>query len=74
MSEFKIEKGVPLPTSATARKYPYREMHPNDSFFVPGATTGKFNPCVFATRNPGWKFVTRAEKGGVRVWCVARPT
>ena len=40
MTEFKIERGVPVPDKNTGRsqKYPWHHMTPGDSVFFPGRT------------------------------------
>lgn len=72
-SEFKIEKGVPVPLGRHNRggacKYPWNEMEPGDSFFVPGRALRNFNIVAPANRRYAPKrFVARTVKGGVRVW------
>ena len=71
MSEFKIEKNVPLPRSRS--KYPWTEMEVGDSFFVPGRDGDAVIGCFGKqAKDWGWKFSarTRHEQGifGVRVW------
>ena len=74
MSEFKIEKGVPMPDNRNygATRYPFRQMEVGDSLFVPGQTTATFSgvPGGWA-RRAGFKFACRTVEGGVRVWRVA---
>jgi hypothetical protein len=38
VSAFKIDKDVPAPESGQRRTYPFSDMQPGDSFFVPGRT------------------------------------
>lgn len=78
----KIEKGIALPARGRAipAKYPWAEMAPGDSFFVPNFTvapksiTGKTAMSVHAGKkiHPGskWTMRTVTENGikGVRVW------
>lgn len=66
-----IDRGVPLPPSMMGEgprpnRFPWRDMKIGDSFWV--------NACNRAavTSNgakiTGWKFVSRTEGGGFRVW------
>lgn len=73
MSEFPIEKGVPL-TSASA-KYPFRDMEPGDSFFVPGATKEECNRVQAAfdywnlvSGGRMYRLARRKQQDGVRFW------
>jgi len=76
MSEkaFKIEKGVPVPPPKSGRyaKYPFAKMDIGDSFFASEHPT-KVRPAAswWANRHAGFKFQTRKEGDGVRVWRVA---
>lgn len=73
-----IEKGVPMPSPKTPR-YPFSQMQPGDSFFVPISTAGPASvaaaKCIFVRGHPGWKFQVKLMKGekGTRVWLVSRP-
>lgn len=75
MSEFKIEKGIPQPARSGGRysKYPFREMKVGDSFLAEtsDASVIRSNVAVFSRRNPGYKFSTRKEGTGIRVWRIA---
>lgn len=81
----KIDKGVPMTDSrsrTSVQKYPWRDMRPGDSFFVPNAghaTTRDRKPgfkifhAGFGKRiHPGSRWVTRAATvdgvTGLRVW------
>lgn len=76
-SEFKIEKGIPIPRSAHHRKYPFANMSVGDSVFIPrgkwsdlaAAVTGI---CSAVRSYRDMKFTTRrdVENDGVRVWRV----
>lgn len=76
-SHWTIEKGVPIPPPFKKRnththrpKYPWSDMVPGDSFFVPDIPSASMS-CTVATRerrNPGEKYTVRARAGGVRVW------
>ena len=84
-----IEKNIPLPVEARGglRKfdhyYPFEEMLPGDSFWVPSSTEYTAGAVTKFARKSGWKFVTRGQgkdgeknselgKGsrGTRVWRV----
>lgn len=75
-TEFKIEKGVPVPNTAKGGgrvpHYPFAAMGVGDSFFVAGKTAATFSGTV-----AGWalrhnvKFMCRTVDGGVRVWRTA---
>jgi hypothetical protein len=74
MSEFKIEPGIPLPSSRRSR-YPWADMMVGDSFFVSeetpfvnvvsaaSATQRKLRKQGFGTT-----FIARRVPGGTRVW------
>ena len=67
MDEIKIEKGIPIPERS---KYPFAEMKPGDSIFIPGK---KANQLSLAThtqklRAKGWRFCSRTVDDGARVW------
>ena len=76
MSDFPIEKDIPLPTTGRRVKYPFKDMEVGDSFFVPpeGHFGGeplrkRINQNAYQNgRKIGMKFITRVEKRGVRVW------
>lgn len=73
---FQIDKNVPAPLSGRNRLYPWGELEPGDSFFVPGRTTRNIGGAIGQARNryPDWEIVARTvtENGvkGVRVWRV----
>lgn len=79
MAEIKIDKGVPAPAiSAQGRpvQYPWHEMQPGDSIFVPGRTVHQLGGTIATPRRiPGTKWTARTatENGvrGVRIWRVA---
>jgi hypothetical protein len=73
MNEFVIEKGVPLPETPPRWKprYPWREMEPGDSFFVPEGKLKSLQSSAYKVgRDLGRKFAAHPEAGGVRVWRV----
>ena len=70
----KLDKDVPVPLNAGMpgnAKYPWREMKPGDSFFVPVGNGAQKGMSVNA-KNAGIKVATRTvvENGvkGFRVW------
>lgn len=75
MTEFKIEKGVPLPpkkSGGRGRKHPFYEMEVGDSVLVVGKERNIVSGLVGnPSRKYGFKFATRAVEGGVRVWRIA---
>jgi hypothetical protein len=70
MKKFVIEKGVPLPDSRHGNcRYPWGEMEPGDSFFVPDGNFKSLQSTASRRdRNGGRRFAARPEAGGVRVW------
>ena len=74
MSEFQIEKGVPVQKKCVGKKprFPFQQMEVGDSFAVPitarGSVTGS---AVYWERKTGCKFVCRTTRDAtVRVWRV----
>lgn len=73
MTTYLIDKGVPVPMkrSNTLEIFPFSEMQPGDSFWVP---TGAFRADFVRTAahlwrsKHGWTFITRKESDGLRVW------
>ena len=71
-TEFKIEKGMPLPLPGRHPKWPWRQLEVGDSFFMPGAHTG--TACRMAGQQAlrlEVKFSCRTVSGGVRIWRIA---
>lgn len=68
--EYKIEKGVPM---SNRRKYPLLEMEIGDSFHIPGIKTTKYpsGAIGYARIKLGYKFVSRKERDGIRIWRIA---
>jgi hypothetical protein len=74
--QFKIEKGVPLPSWQTGRagqsKYPFADLQVGDSFLVPHfAKTSQMSALIgrWQRTHSNQRFATRkVEGGGVRVW------
>jgi hypothetical protein len=75
MTDFKIDKGVPLPpTKHGTKKYPFGEMEVGDSVFFAGNTSDKISSAYAYYQRNGKRFANRTviENGlsGVRVWRV----
>ena len=74
MSEFKIEKGIPISSAGghRAKKYPFLEMTVGDSVFIHAKITDLSGSVWWAQHKLGGKFSKRSvtENGvkGVRVW------
>lgn len=82
---YPLESGIPIPESNFGKKkrealYPFAEMHPGNSFFVPcteeeaSKTASRVSGAITAhKRRSGTanNFLTRRVEGGFRVWCVA---
>lgn len=65
MSEYKIEKGIPIPEKSRF-KYPFRDMDVGDSVFIPGKKSDRISGAFFVHRPK--KFMCRKTDGGIRVW------
>jgi len=68
-----IEKGVPIPTTATARaKYPFPKMEVGDSFLIATELQNRVAQAAFhyGKRN-NVKLTLRKVADGVRVWRIA---
>ena len=74
----KIDKGVPLPNRLKS-KFPFAEMNPGDSVFIPAGTPLERKRVVsragvYKFDHPGWDYQTAVEKrdgiDGVRGWRV----
>lgn len=72
MTEFKIDKGIPIPETTTGTKYPFSAMAVGDSFFAPGRTSRQLQNVTSTYRKRGMKFkaVQQEENGvkGTRIW------
>ena len=71
-----IDKHIPVNKflkRARKHQYPFAQMDPGDSFYVEGdlgvCQTVRTLMWRF-TKETGWKFVTRRDEGGLRVWRV----
>lgn len=73
-SEFKVEKGIPVPAFKDAYKYPFSNMKVGDSFFVPmnDPICRKVSYASFQYgKRHKQKFKIRSVDGGVRCWRIA---
>lgn len=80
MTGITIQSGVPIPPPQRTRRrkyrYPFQDMQPGDSIFVPGARAAHLHQTARRnTAGTGWRFTTRAvaENGvaGARCWRVS---
>jgi hypothetical protein len=77
MTEFKIEKGVPMPGGrgrASALLDTLRQMEPGDSLFRASAASGSAVHNVLQylrRRETGKKWTARKVEGGWRIWRIA---
>jgi len=71
-SEFKIEKGVPMPTGWGGKKYPWDAMDVGDSVYVEGPTrSGVYASFDRVKAKTGKQFTLRPDGAGWRVWRTA---
>ena len=73
MSEFKIDKGVPMPKlrGGPGRNpiYPLGDMEVGDSFLVPGEKRSSLRSAIqMYGKRYGKRFSLRTVDGGQRVW------
>lgn len=69
MSELKIERGVPLPSSNTAGLSAIlRKMKKGESVLVPFPLAKGIHPTARSVFGRAGTIVTRMEETGVRVW------
>lgn len=72
MSEFTIEKGIPVAKSigrGRKNKYPFGAMEVGDSFFVKeGKGKNISRVCCMYGKSLTRRFTCRTVDGGVRVW------
>jgi hypothetical protein len=74
MSEFKVEKGIPLLDNRKTknRRYPWRQLDVGDSFFIPEVTVKSIcGSLSYARKSTHCAFSCRAVEGGVRIWRIA---
>ncbi len=68
-SDFKIEKGIPLPLKRFS--YPFPEMKIGESFHIecPKEKTNQMRTKILqAARNHAGKYTTRSDEKGFRCW------
>lgn len=75
-TEFKIEKGIPVPQHVHAnRKYPFMDLSVGDSFFVKTTDLKKAHAVACSARinskKSDKKFTAKQDSDGVRVWRIA---
>ncbi len=70
MDDFKIEKGVPLETTAKAdHQFPWDQMEIGDSFLYPSSVQGALRAQVVTRRAKGEQHKTRrVDAKNRRVW------
>jgi len=72
MSEFTIDKGIPVPKlvgTGRRNKYPFDAMEVGDSFLVTGLKGKTISRiCCYHGKRLSRKFASRTVDGGVRVW------
>jgi hypothetical protein len=67
MSEFRIEKGVPMPSAGSnKKKYFFDLMEVGDSVFLADTPRNAIAPNLRIHRP--MRFAIRAQNGGLRVW------
>lgn len=74
---FKIEKNIKVPFKTKGpgrpKKYPFDQMKPGDSFLVPLEKKISIRQRVcHKNKISKYKFITRAVKDGIRVWCLEK--
>lgn len=74
--QIKVESNVPFPEGGHIGRiptYPWADMKPGDSFFVPNVTSHKFAGTIQSARKKrkSWTLVVRKEGTGIRVWRLA---
>lgn len=70
-TEFRIEKGVPLPGHTRGSKYPFSRMEVGDSFTVPTSMRKVVMVAHNYGHKNGKKFATRTIGEVLRIWRIA---
>jgi hypothetical protein len=65
---FAIEKGIPVVEAKRRNKYPFADMVPGDSFFIPNPSKGFGTTVRDYSQRLGWNFHYARVDGGGRVW------
>ncbi len=71
MSQYKIEKNVPLPTEHGNTKYPFMQMEVGDSFFADGIPSSARTAAYAHAKRYGITLVSKREANGYRIWRTA---
>ena len=68
-----VEKGIPLPVSVRAAKYPFSTMDIKDSFVMPACMKQlvRSHALAYKRANPGWDYQTKVTEEGIRLWRTA---
>lgn len=70
-----IEKNLPPPERPARNRfraeYPWRELEVGDSFVHPGKRTAATALMWYAARQTGFRFRSRKEGTGYRIWRIA---
>lgn len=72
MTDFPIEKSIPMPSQDNWKKYPLEEMDIGDSISISGLAeflSARGAAYMYGKRN-GLKFSTRQDGDGGRIWRV----
>ena len=69
-TKFKIEKGIPMPSSRNGSFYPFDQMRVGDSFVVTGEQCKSIHQTIYYQNiKSGMKFTGRKlDEGKYRVW------
>jgi len=73
MSDFKIEKGIPVKVAGSSSKYPFKDMDIGDSFIIKNISsraTLSSSIRSFSLKT-GKTFITRRDGDGIRVWRIS---
>ena len=69
MSDFKIDKKIPLPNSISRNNYPFSEMEVGDSFEVGPEDINRIRPAAtWYGKRHKMKFAVRHYAGAFRCW------
>lgn len=69
---FKLTRDISVSRKGTNAKYPFAEMEIGESFYMPDpqARAAARSAHQYSARNPGYKFNTRKDESGIRIWRV----
>jgi hypothetical protein len=71
MTEFKIDKNIPIPKRIYDSEYPYPidNLNVGDSFFIEERTSTQVSHIISrGNKMLGKRFTSRTMDGGVRIW------